>query len=284
MEEYFADYFSRHREEIDAVFFDADGTLSISGKPLPGALDFLTGLNRENFPYLLMTNDSSRSVEDKSGMQQKAGLPIGPEKIVSSGDALRLWNRPENGCWFCCGNLGTPDYASLAGICCTFDLEKLSGCCGVILGGGRYPWEIYINAVFDFFYHHREAPLVVANPDSFWPGAGGGTGMGVGSGGMARFLEALCRDAGFRLDITYLGKPYAPVYDYAIKILPERFPQLQNPVREKIVMLGDSLASDIRGGNRNGMITALVLTGITTPEQAALAENEFRPRLIFKGI
>ena len=49
-------------------------------------------------------------------------------------------------------------------------------------------------------------------------------------------------------------------------------------------MLGDSLASDVRGANRAGFTSALVLTGITTPEMAANADGEFRPGLIFNSI
>ena len=40
--------------------------------------------------------------------------------------------------------------------------------------------------------------------------------------------------------------------------------------------------SDVRGANRAGFTSALVLTGIITPKMAA--DGEFRPGLIFDSI
>ncbi len=41
----------------------------------------------------------------------------------------------------------------------------------------------------------------------------------------------------------------------------------RNVQPEQMVMVGDRLETDILGGQRAGLRTALVLTGITTPEQ-----------------
>jgi ribonucleotide monophosphatase NagD (HAD superfamily) len=49
-------------------------------------------------------------------------------------------------------------------------------------------------------------------------------------------------------------------------------------------MLGDSLASDIRGANRFGFTSGLVLTGITNHVHLKKAKPGFRPDYIFHSI
>ena len=71
--------------------------------------------------------------------------------------------------------------------------------------------------------------------------------------------------------------------DEALKAeLAERFHRDIEPGR--IAMLGDSLASDIRGAKANGLFAGLVLSGITTPELAASAPADRVPDLIFSGV
>jgi ribonucleotide monophosphatase NagD (HAD superfamily) len=53
---------------------------------------------------------------------------------------------------------------------------------------------------------------------------------------------------------------------------------------KEILMIGDSLNSDIRGANWLGMSSGLVMTGITTEQQVANAKNEFKPDFIFSSL
>ena len=87
---------------------------------------------------------------------------------------------------------------------------------------------------------------------------------------------------GVEIEPIYLGKPHAAIYEHTLYELERRFGVEPEP--ECILMLGDSLASDVRGANRAGFTSALVLTGITTPEMAANADGELRPGLIFDSI
>lgn len=285
MQETFTEYFCREgRSELDVILFDIDGTLACGGRPLPGAGDLLSFLNKEKYPYLLLTNDCCSSHQQKAAILQRAGLPVEAEHIFSCGDVLKLWKRQScyNGeLYFLCGTLGTPCYAELAGIRVTADPDRIMTCAGVIFGEGRYDWQNHLEAVFNFFLEHPHAPFLVINPDSYWPSLYH-PGMGLGSGAQARFILSVLKEAGKDTEILYLGKPYPPVYEALKAELAERFQREIAPCR--IAMVGDSLASDIRGAKANGLFACLVLSGITTPELAESAPADRIPDLIFSGI
>lgn len=280
----FTEYYLTNKNTLDAILFDVDGTLSSGGKPLPGAKELLELLEVDRFPYVLLTNDSCNSCRQKSEILQRAGLPVPEQKILSSGNALKYWaeqNHYSGELFFQCGNLG--NYPALAGINVTTDPAAIHQCKGVLAGEGKYEWQSSMEAVFNLLLAHPEYPYIVADPDSYWPSFFH-SGMGIGAGAQARFLCAVLRDAGKEVEPVYLGKPYAPIYQCAFPFLRSTFPEkeFQNPKR--IAMIGDSLASDIRGANANGLLSCLVLSGITTPELAAKAPDDRKPDLIFRSV
>lgn len=282
----FTDFYNSNKQSLDAVLLDVDGTLSANGKPLPGALELLRQFDQDDFPYLLLTNDSCHSHDEKLAILHRGGIDVHPSKILSAGDVLTYWASTGNyngELFFQCGRLGTPSYAQQAGINITQDPNQIAQCKGVLAGEGTYDWQPAWEGVFNLFLKHPEYPFVVANPDSYWPHVND-DGMGVGSGGFARFICTLLNEAGKPVDPIYLGKPYAPIYQCVFRVLEEQFPTRPKPRPERIAMLGDSLASDIRGANRNSLLSCLVLTGITSRELADNAQDERKPAEIFDRI
>lgn len=282
----FTEFYQIHRNRLQAALFDIDGTLSIGSRPLPGAARLLEMMAADNFPFLLLTNDSCHSTAEKAEILQNAGLPVTEERIISAGDVLKQWAKSSGyrgELFFQCGQLGNPPYAAMARINVTDDPARIDECYGVLCGEGLFNWQASIEAVFNYFLVHPEAPLVVANPDSYWPSCHH-DGMGIGAGAIARFIISLLRDAGVKKEPVYLGKPYAPIYQYALETLRRTFPYVNPLDAARTAMVGDSLASDIRGGNANGLFTCLVLTGITDMTLAENATAERRPAAIFESV
>ena len=285
MPETFTSFFRRcGRERFDAILFDIDGTLSSGVRPLPGARELLLMLEAEHFPYILLTNDSCNSHEEKAAILRGGNIPVTAERIYSCGDVLKYWKKESryNGeLLFQCGKLGNPSYAVQADINVTTDPARLPECKGVIFGEGAYDWQPALEGVFNFFLANPQAPLIVVNPDSYWPSCTH-SGMGIGSGAQARFICAVLKDAGIIVEPLYIGKPYPPIYQGIMAELTELLSKKILP--ERIAMVGDSLASDIKGANANKLCSCLVLSGITTPELAAQATGERRPEMIFSGV
>jgi HAD superfamily hydrolase (TIGR01459 family) len=55
--------------------------------------------------------------------------------------------------------------------------------------------------------------------------------------------------------VAYYGKPHANIYDHV-------FESLGNPPKEKVLMIGDGLYTDILGANQYGIPSLLVNTGV----------------------
>ena len=280
----FIDFFINNRQMLDALVFDIDGTLSCGGKSIPEAVNLISFLRQEKFPFFLLTNDANTSHTDKAQIVASSGIPVLPEEIISSGDALAQYIVDHDLAghkFYQCGEMGNPGYAEQAGAVIVRDWREAGDCEGLIIGEGVYDWRKEVTGAFNLLMKNPLLPVLVGNPDSFWPFR---HGLGIGAGAMARFLGTLIKESGYDLNIIYTGKPYAPVYELVKRRLCDLLPDPQHLDMSRVAMIGDSLASDITGGNRAGMFTCLVLTGITSGERARSVSGEQQPDKIFTAL
>lgn len=287
VEKRFLAWWKKNSPSYGAIFFDIDGCLISGGNALPGAIEFIQFLRNSQFPFCLLTNDGNHSLNEKCEILKTRGLEISPDEIISCGNALKPLAE-KNGYvgkkFFAMGELGVPDFGELAGITIVRDTKKISSCLGVIIGEGTYNWQPNINAVVNYYIMNKtEKLMIVPNPDSYWPSGPDGE-IGIGAGGKARFLCTILREYGINIKPIYLGKPYNPVYRCALKHLRGNFDLPRDVFGKKILMLGDSLFSDIRGANRVGFSSGLVLTGITNMNHVKSARKNCQPDLIFKSL
>lgn len=281
----FMEWWQHEGGGIRAALFDIDGTLISAGKALPGAEAALELLRRKNLPFFLLTNDGNHSVEEKSMLLANAGLHVSPGEIVSCAMALggfAVETSSHGKRYFVLGELGVPCFAERAGLRVCRNAEEIDSCAGVIVGEGCYNWQDHISAALNFFIRHPDRPMLVPNPDSYWPGRVKGE-FGIGAGAKARFICGLLAEMGISFSPIYLGKPYPVIFGFAMGRLRRHF-SLEGLLPSEVVMVGDSLNSDIAGANAVGMPSALVLSGITSRAQAQAASETRRPRMIFNGI
>lgn len=268
------DYWRAESVRFDAVLFDIDGTMVYGPRAIPGAVELAEMLRHDGTPFLFLTNDGDHTRKQKCGFLNRAGIAAGEEEIVSCLSVLpelaRL-NGWEEKTFFQVGRVGDTE-----GLKLEYDLDRLDWCDGVLMGEGQYDWKLHWEALTGYFRRHPQAPFLVPNPDTCWPNAATG-GIGIGAGGQARCIRLLLHEMGIEIEPLYLGKPYPAIYDFAAR-------KLGVADRSRILCVGDSLASDIRGANNAGMHSALVLSGITSEKQAEAAAGEFRPRLVFQSV
>ena len=282
----FLEWWQSECRNFEAILFDIDGTLVTGLHLLDGADVLLEQLKQQHFPFYLLTNDGNHSLQEKSVIVGKAGLKISPDEIVSCGMAVSHFVEHHNAfgqTFFVMGDLGKPCYAELAGLKVCRDVSQINACSGVIIGEGFYDWQKNINAVFNFFIKNPDRPLLVPNPDSYWPNGKGGK-FGIGAGGKARFICGILEEMGISVKPEYFGKPYPAIYEYTVDLLKRRFGLAVDISYSKILMIGDSLKSDIKGANMLGIKSGLMLTGITTAEQALAAKGGLKPDFIFETI
>lgn len=248
-------------DRYDAFLLDAYGVLVRSDGALPGAVRFLDRLARAGKPFLILSNDASRSIETTWQRYRRFGLPLAREQIVTSGLLLADHYRQE-------GLAGAP----------TIVLGTEDACDYVVRAGGRvvaadderaevlvvadddgYPFLETVNAVITVLFRRleagRETRLLLPNPDLVFPMAD--RAFGFTAGAIAVMLEAILRlrDPAGRMRFVPLGKPHAPLFTAGLARLP-------GVDRRKVVMIGDQLVTDIRGANGVGLDSVFVETGV----------------------
>jgi ribonucleotide monophosphatase NagD (HAD superfamily) len=141
------------------------------------------------------------------------------------------------------------------------------------------PGEIeFVVASFDRTFEYRKLQLafgairagarfVATNADRYCPVPGGGLPDA------AAVIGAIEGCTGKQVEVV-VGKP-SPI---TVRAILER---LRLPASECIVV-GDRLETDVRMGQEAGMATAVVLTGVTTPE--LLAASDIRPDYVLHGL
>jgi ribonucleotide monophosphatase NagD (HAD superfamily) len=104
----------------------------------------------------------------------------------------------------------------------------------VLCGEGIYEWQPAIEAAFNLLLKHPEYPMIVANPDSYWPNASTGK-LGIGAGAQARFIIGILAEMKINIELIQLGKPHPAIYLYAVRALREKF-GLTDLKKEEVLM------------------------------------------------
>jgi HAD superfamily hydrolase (TIGR01450 family) len=128
----------------------------------------------------------------------------------------------------------------------------------VLLDDEGFDWFSDINIAVNLA-RHRNVPLVVANADLAYPVSGNEVAVAVGS--LAEMMERILRKSFIRF-----GKPDAMMFSYAYSKAKEERPDL---TKQQVLMVGDTLNTDILGANKFGLDTALVLSGTTLAARAS---------------
>lgn len=178
--------------------------------------------------------------------------------------------------FFVVGDLGKPNYAARAGMRVTRSLAVLPDCVGVIVGESHYDWEPVINGVVNYFIRHPGRLLIVPNPDEYYPSR---RGVRIAVGGTARFIQRVLSAYGEDVAPIYLGKPYRPIFEHNHSLMERRLGRRLS--KRRVLMLGDSIASDVGGAAEFGYRSALLLTGVTTED--GLRRSRLKPDLVFRG-
>jgi len=275
----FHHWYDDHGDSVEAIAFDIDGVLLRGREPIPGAPALLGELREKGIPFSLLTNDGCHSPEQKSYFLRECGMEVTADDLISCGHGLEEmkdrfgWT---DELFYVLGSLGEPCYAERIGLRTCRDPETIDDCAAVFVGEKRYDWHDHITAAYNFFLRHPDRPLIIPNPDETYP-QGGGI-MGVASGATGRLIQRLCKAAGTDIELIYLGKPYTPIFDHFHHYLEKRLGR--DVAKKRVLLIGDSLTSDIPGGNRFGYQTALSLTGMTNEEM--LAAGDVEPDFVFE--
>ncbi|MBF0186466.1 MAG: HAD-IIA family hydrolase [Magnetococcales bacterium] len=251
-------------EQFDALFFDAFGVLNVGRKPIPGAAATLKKLKAMGKRYRIVSNNASQSPEKLELRFKDMGFEIAKEEIVSSGMAVipfmattDLQGKPYY-------MVGTADsrgsYApNPEQLLVSHDGNALSwrDAESIIMCSNRDYYVTEQREEVDTLLQEKQCPILLANPDLVAPESDGRLNAVAGYTTMELSEQ-------FDMPIIGCGKPFTPIFTLALSTLDDSV----DP--EKILMVGDTLDTDILGGAAMGFKTCLTLSGVYQGEEETL--------------
>lgn len=246
------------------IFFDAFGVLKTYNSLIPGIADTFQYLQAHNKEFYILTNDASRSPEKLAESYHKLGLDvITPDMIVSSGMLAReyLSLKVNFGTVAYLGTESSAHYLEASGLKAVsihdIDLDNLSEVNALVfMDDEGFDWNTDITKTLNLL-RLRNVPVIVANTDKTYPV--GKERLSIATGGLAKMIEDIIGRQFMRF-----GKPDGQMFIYAYEHI-KKYPGI---IKNQILMVGDTLHTDILGGNKFGLDTALVLTGNTRLDEA----------------
>lgn len=252
--------------DFQSYLLDLDGVVYRGEQLLPGARELVEWLDASGRQTLYLSNNSIATPDEVAEKLSRLGMPRPEGRVLTAGWAAcrAIAKRFPGARVYVLGLPSVERMAEAAGLRVvwrdnadgpipdvvlsaldrTLTYERLRHALRAIMGGAA------------FYAVNRDPRLPVE--DGFEPGTGAiATALEYASGQQAEII----------------GKPAPGIVLEAMRQLGAR--------PEDTLMVGDGLDLDIVAGHAAGITTALVLTGLTTAEQAEAATGERRSDLIF---
>ncbi|HCI48771.1 MAG: hypothetical protein A2977_03060 [Alphaproteobacteria bacterium RIFCSPLOWO2_01_FULL_45_8] len=258
------DHFRDIAPNYSHFLLDMWGVVHNGVEALPGAIDCLETLKRDNKPILFITN-SSRPGEILAQLVANMGILRGThyDDIHSSGDAvIEGLNDPVH-------KWATKKYYYLGDTSSDHPLlPRIPGKQVFTLEEASYVLFTALTPLTDAVLAQAlklDLPLLCANPDVM---AMHGNTVAYCPGLAAQKYE---KQGG---TVLYYGKPYAPIYESALK-------KLGSPTLRNVLAVGDGLHTDIQGANTMKIDSVLVHGGLHHQDSLAVLEEKFKSEDIY---
>jgi arabinose operon protein AraL len=250
---------------LRGFILDMDGTVYLSDRALPGAVETISTLRQRGLGVVFLSNKPLEPGSAYAAKLTRLGIPTSPEDVITSGYVLSTYlARVAPGARvFVIGEPPLLEEMRQAGLRLTEEPAQIE----------------YVVAAFDRTFDYRKwnigfqaikfhgAHFVATNPDRTCPIDGGEIPDCAG------VIAALEATTGKKVELI-AGKPSPMIIQAAAE-------RIGVPVNQCLVV-GDRLETDMVMGRQAGARTALVLTGVTRREH--LANAPAQPDYVLENI
>jgi len=244
------------------LIIDMDGVLYRGKVAIPGVGAFLDFLREQGIGFLLATNNSTKTPEQYVAKLTEMGVAVRADEILTSAQATAAYMlgiAPAGARIFVVGQDGLFAALREAGFALVEEQSEY-----VVVGMDfNVCYERLAQATLQI---RAGARFIGTNADRTFPSE---RGIVPGAGALLALLETATG-----VTPTVIGKPGTAMIEQALARMGAR--------AATTGMLGDRLETDILAGQRAGLVTVLVLSGVTGAE--ALAGSEIQPDLTFRDV
>lgn len=225
------------------VVLDLDGVVYHHDRALDGAADTVAELGRLGVGVAFVTNNATRTPCEVADRLRAMGVPADPPQVLTSASVAAEMIHVPARC-LVIGERGVRAALDERGLDVVEDAASADVV--VVAWDRRLTWDKLRRATLALAAGARfvatNSDPVYPSPEGPWPGNGA-------------TLAALTAATGRQPEVA--GKPRAPLLTAAAERLPDG----------PLLMVGDSLATDVAGATALGWDCALVLTGVTSPSE-----------------
>jgi HAD superfamily hydrolase (TIGR01450 family) len=254
-------------KDFKVIMLDSYGVVKNHKGLIQGVQKTIDWIKSEGKIFRLLTNDASRSRQQQKESLAKLGLPnIELKEIITSGMMAKhfLKQKITEGKIAYLGTENSAEYILQSGLqhiaVSDVDLNNLDDISAfVFLDDEGFDWNTDLNKTVNIL-RKKTMPVILANSDKFYPVSS--NDVAVATGGVAKLVESM-----LNRKFIHFGKPDSQMFMYAYERLNGELGSID---KKDILMVGDTLDTDILGGNKFGVQTMLVLSGNTREENAQL--------------
>ncbi len=254
--------FESRLAQVKAAILDGDGVLWRSTALLPGVPEIFTFFEDEGIPYILATNNSTQTVQGYVDKLAALGIKAGPDNIVTSATATADFLQAEFGPDVRVHIVGEPGLHEI--MLAAGYPNHMAAVDVVVAGMDRDLTYEKLRRAATFV--RKGAVFIGTNGDRTFPVP---EGLAPGAGSLLAALEAACGQKP-----RIIGKPEPTMFEMALRRV--------GVAPEEALMVGDRLETDILGAQRAGMLTALMMSGVTSAE--ILAQSPIQPDATFEHV
>ncbi len=265
-----------HRlNSVSGFIFDLDGTVYLGEDLLPGAAECIHTLRGRGHPVLFVTNKPLAPRAEYAAKLTRLGIPTCEDQVITSALVLAryLARTTPHSRLYVIGEPYLKDELRGHGLTVvpepcppeSGDWTAAAGIDAVVVAFDRTLDYRKLNTAYQALSHG--ARFLATNADKACPVAGGA----IPDAGAT--IAALEHITGLQVEFV-AGKPSTLMMQVALE-------QLGLPA-DRCLIAGDRLETDVRMGQAAGMLTAVVLTGISTRE--TVYNSSVRPDLILNNL
>lgn len=249
--------------QLRSVIIDMDGVLYRGSTPILGAASFLGFLRESGIPFLLLTNNSTLTAEQYAAKLALMGVQVEADCILTSAEATARYLAgiaPPGTEVFAIGEDGVETELTARG----FVLRDDTKVAYVVVGFDRH--FTYRKMATACLAIRAGARFIGTNPDKTYPSE---LGQMPGNGAALAAIEA-----GTDTAPLVIGKPQPAIFNLALRKL--------GAEAATSAVVGDRLDTDILGGQRVGLASILVLSGVTSPKQ--IQDSSIAPDFVYEDV
>lgn len=232
-------------DEIDTFLLDAFGVLNIGETAIAGVPERVAGLQEAGKRVIVVSNAAGQPHADLMAKYTRLGYNFAPEDVITSRKTIlhALASEPARK-WglMATESLGRADLEDLDVTFLAQDPRDYDAAAAFLLLGAAM-WTDERQQLLETSLKRNPRPVYVGNPDIVAPRE---HGFSIEPGHYAHRLADATGSA-----VIFFGKPFGNIFDLALARLGTFDPA-------RTVMVGDSLHTDILGGQAAGLKTALI--------------------------